>query len=124
MPFGDLVLDIEEAHQGDIIQNLAKRKGNLKKYDPGSKRKSGLGLHDFNSGGVIGFHSQFSTLTSGSGVMYYVFDHYGPLIDESLQTRNRGVLILIAKVLLRHIPSRICKHEEICLLDHNWFTKV
>ncbi|MFK3617192.1 translational GTPase TypA, partial [Coxiella burnetii] len=42
---------------------------------------------------LIGFHSHFLTLTSGSGVMYHVFDHYAPLIEESLQTRHRGVLI-------------------------------
>ncbi|WP_304985230.1 translational GTPase TypA [Coxiella-like endosymbiont] len=91
-PFENLVLDIEEEHQGDIIQNLAKRKGDLKNMIPDEKGRVRLD-YMIPTRGLIGFHSQFSTLTSGSGVMYHVFDHYGRLIEESLQTRNRGVLI-------------------------------
>ena len=91
-PFENLVLDIEEKHQGDIIQNLVKRKGNLKNMILDGKRRIRLD-YLIPTRGLIGLHSQFSTLTSGSGVMYHIFDHYGPLIKESLQIRNHGVLI-------------------------------
>ncbi|AAO90415.1 translational GTPase TypA [Coxiella burnetii] len=91
-PFENLVLDIDEEHQGDIIQNLAKRKGDLKNMMPGGKGRVRLD-YLIPTRGLIGFHSHFLTLTSGSGVMYHVFDHYAPLIEESLQTRHRGVLI-------------------------------
>ncbi|ATN85454.1 translational GTPase TypA [Coxiella burnetii] len=91
-PFENLVLDIDEEHQGDIIQNLAKRKGDLKNMMPDGKGRVRLD-YLIPTRGLIGFHSHFLTLTSGSGVMYHVFDHYAPLIEESLQTRHRGVLI-------------------------------
>ncbi|ACJ20004.1 translational GTPase TypA [Coxiella burnetii] len=91
-PFVNLVLDIDEEHQGDIIQNLAKRKGDLKNMMPDGKGRVRLD-YLIPTRGLIGFHSHFLTLTSGSGVMYHVFDHYAPLIEESLQTRHRGVLI-------------------------------
>ena len=91
-PFENLVLEIDEMHQGNIIQNLAKRKGNLKSIIPDSKGRVRLN-YIIPMRGLIGFHSQFLTSTSGSGVMYHVFDHYAPIIEGSLQTRNRGVLI-------------------------------
>lgn len=91
-PFENLVVDIEEGHQGDIIQALAKRKGNLKNMFSDGKGRARLD-YLIPTRGLIGFHSQFLTLTSGSGIMYHVFDHYGSIIKESLQIRNRGVLI-------------------------------
>ncbi|WP_267256660.1 translational GTPase TypA [Coxiella endosymbiont of Ornithodoros maritimus] len=91
-PFENLVLDIDEEHQGDIIQNLAKRKGDLKNMISDGKGRVRLD-YLIPTRGLIGFHSHFLTLTSGLGVMYHVFDHYAPLIEESLQTRHRGVLI-------------------------------
>ena len=91
-PFENLVLDIEEEHQGKIIQNLVKRKGELKNITLDGKGRARLD-YIIPTRGLIGLHAQFSTLTSGSGVMYHVFDHYGPLVEESLQTRTRGVLI-------------------------------
>ena len=91
-PFENLVLEIDEMHQGSIIQNLAKRKGNLKSIIPDSKGRVRLD-YIIPMRGLIGFHSQFLTSTSGSGVMYHVFDHYAPIIEGSLQTRNRGVLV-------------------------------
>lgn len=95
-PFESLVLDIEEEHQGAIMQHLAARKGDLKNMVPDGK---GCVRMDYiiPTRGLIGFHSRFLTLTSGSGVMYHVFDHYGPFIEESLQTRTRGVLIANSK---------------------------
>lgn len=91
-PFENLVVDIEEKHQGNVIQALAKRKGNLKNIFSNRKGRARLD-YVIPTRGLIGFHAQFLTITSGSGIMYHVFDHYGPVIEESLQTRSRGVLI-------------------------------
>ena len=91
-PFENLVLGIEEEHKGDIIQNLAKRKGDLKNMIPDGKGRVRLD-YVIPTRGLVGFHSQFLSLTSGSGIIYHIFDHYGPLIEESLKTRNQGVLI-------------------------------
>lgn len=88
-PFENLVLDIGKEYQGDIIQHLAKRKGDLKNMISDGKGRIRLD-YIIPTRGLIGFHSQFLNLTSGSGVMYHVFDHYGPLIKESLQIHNRG----------------------------------
>lgn len=95
-PFESLVLDIEEEHQGAIMQHLAARKGDLKNMVPDGKGRVRMD-YIIPTRGLIGFHSRFLTLTSGSGVMYHVFDHYGPFIEESLQTRTRGVLIANSK---------------------------
>jgi GTP-binding protein len=91
-PFESLVLDIDEKHQGTIMQHLAERKGEMKDMVPDGKGRVRLD-YMVPTRGLIGFHSKFLTLTSGTGVMYHVFDHYGPFIHESLHTRNRGVLI-------------------------------
>ena len=91
-PFESLVLDIEEAHQGTIIQHLAVRKGDLKNMASDGKGRVRLD-YIIPTRGLIGFHSKFLTLTSGTGVMYHVFDHYGPMVAGELMTRNRGVLI-------------------------------
>lgn len=91
-PFENLVVDIGEEHQGGIIQALAKRKGDLRNMLPDGKGRARLD-YVIPTRGLIGFHSQFLTLTSGSGIMYHAFDHYGSMIEESLKTRKRGVLI-------------------------------
>ncbi len=91
-PFESVVVDIDEEHQGSIMQHLAERKGDLKNMVSDGKGRVRLD-YIIPTRGLIGFHSRFLTLTSGSGVMVHVFDHYGPLIGESLQTRNRGVLV-------------------------------
>ena len=109
-PFENLVLDIDEIHQGSIIQNLAKRKGNLKSMMPDRKGRVRLD-YIVPMRGLIGFHSQFLTSTSGSGFMYHVFDHYAPIIEGSLKTRNRGVLIsnsqgLATAYALWHLQAR------------------
>ena len=88
-PFENLVLDIGKEHQGNTIQNLARRKGDLKNMISDSNGRVRLD-YIIPTRGLVGLHSQFLSLTSGSGVMYHVFDHYGPLIKESLQTHNRG----------------------------------
>jgi GTP-binding protein len=91
-PFESLVLDVDEKHQGSIMQHLAERKGDMKDMVPDGKGRVRLD-YVIPTRGLIGFHAKFLTLTSGTGVMYHVFDHYGPVIVEAMQTRNRGVLI-------------------------------
>lgn len=91
-PFESLVLDIDEKHQGTLMQYLAERKGEMKDMVPDGNGRVRLD-YMIPTRGLIGFHSKFQTLTSGTGVMYHVFDHYGPRIEGELETRNRGVLI-------------------------------
>lgn len=91
-PFERLVVDIEEEHQGTIMQHLAERKGDM--LDMVSDGKGRIRMdYLIPTRGLIGFHSKFLTLTSGSGVMHHVFDHYGPQKGADIATRHRGVLI-------------------------------
>lgn len=91
-PIESLVIDIEEVHQGSIIQSIAERRGELKNMIHDGKGRVRLD-YLIPTRNLIGFHSKFLTLTSGTGIVYHVFDHYGPLKETSLRARNRGVLI-------------------------------
>lgn len=91
-PFERLVIDIDEHHQGTLMQNLAERRGNLLDMISDSKGRVRLD-YMIPTRGLIGFHSKFLTLTSGSGVMHHVFDHYGARKGDNILTRHRGVLI-------------------------------
>ena len=91
-PYERLVVDIEEEHQGTIMQHLAERKGDM--LDMVSDGKGRIRMdYLIPTRGLIGFHSKFLTLTSGSGVMHHVFDHYGPQKVSDIASRHRGVLI-------------------------------
>jgi GTP-binding protein len=91
-PYELLVVDVEEEHQGTIMQQLAERRGQIQDMTPDGKGRIKL-TYMIPTRGLIGFHAQFLMMTSGSGVMYHVFDHYGPLVTVAIQHRNRGVLI-------------------------------
>ena len=75
-PFEQIVIDIEEEHQGSIMEEMGLRKAELKNMQPDKKGRIKLEFIT-PSRGMIGFRSQFLTLTSGSGILTSVFDHYG-----------------------------------------------
>lgn len=91
-PYEQLVVDVEETHQGAIMQQLGERRGRLRDMISDGKGRVRL-EYVIPSRGLIGFHTQFLTLTSGSGVMTHVFEEYGPLQPGILGKRNYGVLI-------------------------------
>lgn len=91
-PYEHLVVDIEENAQGDIMQLLAERKAQLNDMQLDGKGRVKLD-YVIPTRGLIGLHSRFITLTSGSGIMHHVFDHYGPQKNQTIKSRNRGVLI-------------------------------
>ncbi|MCE7628069.1 translational GTPase TypA, partial [Vibrio fluvialis] len=76
-PFETVTIDVLEEHQGGIMEKIGLRKGELKDMSPDGKGRVRL---DFvmPSRGLIGFQTEFMTLTSGSGLLYHTFDHYGP----------------------------------------------
>lgn len=91
-PFEQLVLDVEEQHQGAIMQNLGDRRARL--TDMVSDGKGRVRLeYIISSKSLIGFQGEFLTVTSGSGIMSHVFEHYGPIQKGILNKRNYGVLI-------------------------------
>jgi GTP-binding protein len=91
-PFEDLMIDVEENHQGAVMQQMADRKGDLKNMVPDGHGRVRL-EYIIPTRGLIGFHSRFLTMTSGSGIMHHVFDHYAPRHQGVVKHRNRGVMI-------------------------------
>lgn len=95
-PFEQLVIDIEDVHQGAIMEELGLRKADLTNMEPDGKGRVKLEFV-IPSRGLIGFRSHFLTLTSGSGIMTSIFDHYGPVKQGEVARRQNGVLISMVK---------------------------
>ncbi len=91
-PYEHLVLDVEEQHQGAIMEQLGLRRGELQDMSPDGKGRIRL-EYIAPSRGLIGFRSLFMTLTSGTGIFNAVFSHYGDFRNEKFADRNNGVLI-------------------------------
>lgn len=91
-PYEQLTVDVEEADQGGIMDALGSRKGDLTDMVPDGKGRVRLD-YIIPSRGLIGFQTEFMTLTSGSGLIYHVFDHYGPAQHGGIAPRNNGVMI-------------------------------
>ena len=91
-PIEQLVIDIEEQHQGGVMEKLGTRKALLENMEPDGKGRVRL---DFKipARGLIGFQNEFKTLTQGSGLLFHVFDHYGPKEQGAIAKRNNGVMI-------------------------------
>jgi GTP-binding protein len=95
-PFEYVTIEVEENHQGTIMERLGDRKGDLKDMVPDGKGRIRL-EYIVPSRGLLGFQTEFLTATSGSGLFYHVFDHYGPVKEGAVGLRNRGVLVSMAK---------------------------
>ena len=95
-PFEEVVIDIEEQHQGSIMEEIGLRKGELKNMEPDGKGRVRLEFI-VPSRGLIGFRGQFMTLTSGSGIMTSIFDHYGEVKVGEISSRINGVLVSMVK---------------------------
>ena len=91
-PYEQLAVDIDEQSQGAVMEALGERKAELKNMVPDGKGRVRLD-YMIPARGLIGFRTEFLTLTSGTGLLYSVFDHYGPYLDVSIGQRNNGVMI-------------------------------
>lgn len=91
-PYEQLAVDIEVDHQGSVMEKLGERRGELKNMQPDGKGRVRL-EYIIPARGLIGFRTEFLTLTSGTGLLYNVFDHYGPYLSIGIGQRNNGVLI-------------------------------
>ena len=91
-PYEQLAVDIEEQSQGAVMEALGERKAELKNMVPDGKGRVRLD-YIIPARGLIGFRTDFLTLTSGTGLLYSVFDRYGPYLNVSIGQRNNGVLI-------------------------------
>ena len=76
-PYETLTVDIEDQHQGTVMEKLGLRKAEMTDMNPDGKGRVRIDF-EVPSRGLIGFQTEFMTLTSGTGLMYHTFDHYGP----------------------------------------------
>ena len=91
-PFENVVVDIEEAHQGPIMEEMGNRRAEMTNMVPDGKGRVRMEFI-MPARGLIGFRSLFMTLTSGSGILTSVFDHYGEVKGGEVGARNNGVLV-------------------------------
>jgi GTP-binding protein len=91
-PYEIVMIDVEEQHQGSIIEELGMRRGDMTNMEVDGKGRCRLTFM-IPSRGLIGFRSQFLTMTSGTGIMNSIFDHYGVVKEGETVTRNNGVLV-------------------------------
>ncbi len=91
-PYERVTIDVEEQHQGALMEKMGERRGDLKDMVPDGKGRVRLD-YIAPARGMIGFRTEFLTITSGTGLIYSVFEHYGPQINMQIGQRRNGVLI-------------------------------
>jgi GTP-binding protein len=95
-PYEHVVIDVEDPHQGAVMEELGLRKAELTNMEPDGKGRTRLEF-TIPSRGLIGFRGAFLTMTSGSGIMTSIFDHYGPVKVGEVAKRQNGVLVSMLK---------------------------
>ncbi|HRG16506.1 MAG TPA: translational GTPase TypA [Pseudomonadota bacterium] len=91
-PLENLVCDLEEQFQGGVMQRLGERKAQLKNMEPDGRGRVRL-EYMIPARGLIGFQTEFRTITAGTGLLFHVFDHYGPKTEGAIGKRQNGVMI-------------------------------
>ncbi len=91
-PFETLTIDVEEDHQGGVMEKLGMRRADLKNMVPDGNGRVRL-EYIAPTRGLIGFRSEFLTLTQGSGLMFHAFDHYAPRAAGEVGQRPKGAII-------------------------------
>jgi GTP-binding protein len=91
-PFELLTVDVEETHQGGVMEELGRRKGDLLDMQSDGRGRTRL-EYRIPARGLIGFQGEFLTLTRGTGLMSHNFDEYGPMREGGVGERRNGVLI-------------------------------
>jgi GTP-binding protein len=92
-PFETVSIDIDEEHQGPIMEEMSQRQGQMQDMQPVGGGRIQLN-YLIPSRGLIGLHTQFLTLTSGTGLIHHIFDHYGKALSKAnVSERNKGAMI-------------------------------
>jgi GTP-binding protein len=91
-PYELLVVDLESAYQGAVMEQLGERRGVLQNMAPDGKGRIRMD-YLIPARGLIGFQSEFRTITAGTGLLFHIFEHYGPYNAVPISARNNGVLI-------------------------------
>ena len=91
-PWEKLTVDFEESFQGSVMTRIAERKGELQNMQPDGKGRIRLD-YIIPTRGLIGFRTEYMTITSGTGLMFHIFDKYAPKVKGLIAQRNNGTLI-------------------------------
>ncbi len=91
-PYELLTVDVDSNYQGAVMESLGARCGELQAMQPDGKGRVRLD-YQIPARGLIGFHTDFLTITSGTGLLHHVFDHYGPCVEDRIEQRKNGVLL-------------------------------
>jgi GTP-binding protein len=91
-PYENLTIDVEEQHQGSIMEKMGERRGDLLDMVPDGKGRVRLD-YSIPTRALIGLRTEFLTATSGTGLMHHVFDHYGPAKKGTIAGRKNGVMM-------------------------------
>ncbi len=91
-PYEFVTIEVEETNQGAVMEKMGERKGDLLNMVPDGQGRVRL-EYMIPSRGLIGFQTEFMTATSGTGLLYHVFDHYGPVKKGDIGQRINGVMI-------------------------------
>ncbi|MGD8309666.1 MAG: translational GTPase TypA [Chromatiales bacterium] len=91
-PYEQVITDVEERCQGAVMEALGSRRGELRDMQPDGRGRVRLD-YIIPSRGLIGFQTEFMTLTSGTGLLYHVFDHYGPVQRAGIAERINGAMV-------------------------------
>jgi len=91
-PYESVAVDLDENNQGAIMQALGERGGQLTNMQADGKGRVRLD-YMIPSRGLIGFQTDFRTMTSGTGLLHHIFDHFGPVLDKQIGQRQNGVMI-------------------------------
>ncbi|MFV2004896.1 MAG: translational GTPase TypA [Gammaproteobacteria bacterium] len=108
-PYEELTADVEVEHQGAVMEALGKRKADLKDMVQDGKGRVRL---DFiiPARGLIGFRTDYLSMTRGTGLLYSVFDHYGPAVKADIGQRPNGVLVSNARG--KAVAYSLCPLQE------------
>lgn len=95
-PYEQVVVDIEEQHQGSLMEEMGNRRAEMQNMVPDGRGRVRI---DFvmPARGLIGFRSQFLTLTQGTGILTHVFDHWGPVKGGMAEHRHNGAIVSMVK---------------------------
>jgi GTP-binding protein len=91
-PYEQLVVDMEEQFQGGVMERLGTRRGKLVNMELDGRGRARL-EYMIPARGLIGFQTEFRTVTAGTGLLFHVFDHYGPRSEGAIAKRQNGVMI-------------------------------
>jgi GTP-binding protein len=95
-PYESLVIDIDEQHSGSVIEELGKRKAEMTEMNNDGKGRTRLNFL-IPTRGLIGFRTQFMSMTSGTGILTHIFEHFGPMKPGEIGTRTNGVLVSMVR---------------------------